>query len=129
MVAPDIVDCDLTPSWVNGRRDAVGHHRIGPAADPVKAEFALGAKCYAPDHAVGVKETSRLISRLRFRQFGILVTTSWVHQQAYKEIRDDGHPVVILSARDLVELLRGKGLGTAAEVADWLEARFPRSRR
>ncbi len=36
------------------------------------------------------------------------------------------HPVVILSARNLVELLRAKGLGTEAEVALWLKARFPK---
>lgn len=127
MVAPAIVDCDLTRPWVDGGRDAVGHYRIGPSADAIKVEFALEAKCYAPDHAVGVKETSRLISRLRFRQFGILVTTSWVHQQAYEEIRNDGHPVVILSARDIAELARAKGLGTEAKVDAWLKSRFPKT--
>jgi hypothetical protein len=128
MVAPDIVDCDLTRGWVDGGRDAIGRYRIGPTADYVRVEFALEAKCYAMEHAVGVEDTSRLISRLRFRQFGILVTTSWVHQQAYREIRDDGHPVVILSARDLVELLRAKGLSTEAAVAGWLQVRFSKNR-
>lgn len=60
-----------------------------PAADPVAVEFALEAKCYAPGHGVGVRETSRLISRLRHRQFGVLVTTSHLDRQAYKEIRED----------------------------------------
>jgi hypothetical protein len=33
----------------------------------------------------GVREMSRLISRLRHRQFGVLVTTSYVDNQAYRE--------------------------------------------
>ncbi len=125
LLSPNIVDCDLTRPWRDGGRDAVGRYRIGPANDPIWVEFALEAKCYAPDHSVGIEQTSRLISRLRFRQFGILVTTSWVHPQAYQEIRDDGHPVVIVCGRDLAELLRTKGLGTAAEVHQWLASRFP----
>jgi len=128
MLAPNIIDCDLTRPWADGGRDAVGYYRIGPPEDPIKVEFALEAKCYAMDHAVGVEDTSRLISRLKFRQFGILVTTSWVHHQAYKEIRDDGHPVVIVSARDVVELLRRKGLSSEADVTRWLETTFSSSR-
>src|SRR5262249_39484509 len=120
MLAPDIIDCDLTRPWADGGRDAVGYYRIGPPAGPINVEFALEAKCYAIDHAVGVEDTSRLISRLRHRQFGILVTTSWLHHQAYKEIRDDRHPVIVLSAQDLVELLRRKGLTTEADVGRWL---------
>jgi hypothetical protein len=53
---------------------------------------------------------SRLISRLRHRQFGILVTTSYVDSQAYKEIKADGHPVLIVSGTDLVGVLRRNGL-------------------
>ncbi|MCP1762460.1 O-acetyl-ADP-ribose deacetylase (regulator of RNase III) [Bradyrhizobium japonicum] len=36
----------------------------------------LEAKCYGSGNSVGVREMSRLISRLRHRQFGVLVTTS-----------------------------------------------------
>jgi hypothetical protein len=126
MVAPNIVSCDVTRPWVDGGRDAVGEYRLGPLADAVKVEFALEAKCYAFDQSVGVQDTSRLISRLRFRQFGILVTTSWVHAQAYKEVRDDRHPVIILCARDIVDLLRSKGLATPTEVSTWLEKTFPK---
>jgi hypothetical protein len=35
---------------------------------------------------------SRLISRLRFRQFGVFITTSYFHHQAYEEVRLDQHP-------------------------------------
>lgn len=52
---------------------------------------------------------SRLISRLRYRQFGILVTTSYVDSQAYKEIKVDGHPVLVMSGGDIVNVLRRNG--------------------
>jgi hypothetical protein len=63
---------------------------------------------------------SRLISRLRHRQFGILVTTSYVHDQAYKEIKTDGHPVVVISAIDIVHTLRQK-IGSIDAVRNWLD--------
>jgi hypothetical protein len=45
----------------------------------------------------------------------MLVTASYAQSQAYQEIREDGHPVVILVGRDVVEILKA-GLDTAATV-------------
>lgn len=105
----------------DGGRDAVGTYRIakGPAA--VTVDFALEAKCYAIDNPVGVSETSRLISRLRHRQFGILVTTSYVSEQAYREIVEDEHPIGILAAVDIARLLINKGYGEQAALSIWLK--------
>jgi hypothetical protein len=88
-------------------------------------DFVLEAKCYGPDNSVGVKETSRLISRVRHRMFGVLVTTSYVHDQAYSEVREDQHPIVIICGRDIVDALRAKGYSTPAAVAAWLNSAFP----
>jgi hypothetical protein len=118
-------DLEVTRRSRDGGRDAVGHYRIGPASDPIRIEFALEAKCYQPQNAVGVKETSRLISRLRNRQFGVLITTSFVNKQAYQEIRDDAHPVVIVSGRDIVEVLKQRGLADHSRLTAWLESDFP----
>ena len=109
----------------DGGRDAVGQYRIGPPDDLIKIDFALEAKCYAPHSSVGVREVSRLISRLRHRNFGVLVTTSWVNAQAYKEIREDQHPVAIVCGRDIVTLLRQRGWGSKSSVVQWLEEEFP----
>jgi Restriction endonuclease/MacB-like periplasmic core domain len=128
LMDPKIISADLTRARVDGGRDAIGQYQIGGPLGGVKVEFALEAKCYALDNSVGVHEVARLISRLRHRQFGIFVTTSFVHSQAYREIRADQHPVVILAARDIVELLRSKGFGTAASVITWLAERFPANR-
>ncbi len=78
----NVISYDLTRPWVDGGRDAVGRYRIGLERNSIEVEFALEAKCYKMDNAVGVKGTSRLISRLRYRQFGVFITTSYVHRQA-----------------------------------------------
>ena len=109
----------------DGVLDAIGRYRVGSETTYITFDCALEAKCYAMTNSVGVRQTSRLISRLRHRQFGVLVTTSFVDLQAYKELREDGHPVVIISARDIVEILANHGLGTVAEVGDWLTREFP----
>src|SRR3954465_14174145 len=95
-----------------------------PLADRIALDFALEAKCYAPDNGVGVKELSRLISRLRHRQFGILVTTSFLSHQAYQELRSDRHPVVVIAAADIASILVKSGLGTPEALNEWLATEF-----
>jgi hypothetical protein len=124
MYAPS-TDYTLTAPTRDGGRDAYGYYKLGPEADPIRLDFALEAKCYAPDNGVGVRELSRLISRLRHRQFGVLVTTSYLAPQAYEELREDDHPVVVISARDIVEVLRRQGLATPADTESWLQREFP----
>src|SRR5690606_13443743 len=58
----------------DGGRDAVGTLRLGRGSASILVDFALEAKCYGLGNSVGVREMSRLISRLRHRQFGVLVT-------------------------------------------------------
>ena len=121
LMMPDIHSADLTRPWRDGGRDAIGLLRVGKGISSISVEFALEAKCYAKGNGVGVREISRLISRLRHRQFGILVTTSYVAKQAYAEVQEDGHPIVIISGGDLAGILREK-IGIAERVADWLDA-------
>jgi len=122
---PNVDRIDVTRPWRDGGRDATGDYRLGPSYDPVTVQFALEAKCYAPGNSVGVRETSRLISRLRYRQFGVLVTTSYVHKQAYQEIREDGHPVVILAGREIVNILEDQALDTTTAIRAHLNQKYP----
>jgi hypothetical protein len=124
MMIPDIATLDVTRPSRDGGRDAIGQMRIGKGASAVLVDFALEAKCLT-EGAVGVKEMSRLISRLRHRQFGVLVTTSCVDRQAYQEIKEDQHPIVVISAADIVDLLRTAGYGSAKAVKRWLSEEFP----
>jgi len=117
---PDIHHEEVTRPWRDGGRDATGLYRIGRDAGAIDVEFALEAKCYAMSTAVGVQAISRLISRLRHRQFGVLVTTSYLHEQAYKEVIQDGHPVVIITARDIAEKLKRR-FGSIETVRSWIE--------
>lgn len=121
MIEPSASEATITQASVDGGRDAVGRHSLGPKSDRVVVDFALEAKCYDPGKtSVGVKDVSRLISRLLHRQYGVLVTTSFVGRQPYKEIRQDGHPVVIVSGADIVEALREHGIASAPAVESWL---------
>jgi AspBHI-like restriction endonuclease/restriction endonuclease len=124
MMAPNTGITAVTRASRDFGRDAVGIYQLGPAADRIALDFVLEAKCYGPDNSVGVKETSRLISRIRHRMFGVLVTTSYVHDQAYSEVREDQHPIVIICGRDIVDVLRAKGYTTPAAVAAWLDSAF-----
>ncbi|MFZ6735392.1 restriction endonuclease [Undibacterium sp. Ji42W] len=116
----NIREYEITRPWRDGGRDAIGLYRIGHGAGAIDVEFAMEAKCYGTNVAVGVKALSRLISRLRHRQFGILVTTSYLDSQAYQELVQDGHPVVIISGGDLALKLKRK-FGSLDKVRIWLE--------
>jgi len=120
----------ITRGSVDGGRDAIGRYRLGLENDPVYADFALEAKCYAPPlngqqpNTVGVREVSRLISRIRHRQFGVLVTTSVVARQAYQEVREDEHPIIFISGKDIAETLITNGYNTSQMVQNFLDNEF-----
>jgi len=116
----NVTALELTRPWRDGGRDAIGKVRLGRDRASIGITFALEAKCYR-DRGVGVSDLSRLISRIRHREFGILVTTSYLATQAYKEIVEDGHPVVIVCAQDIVALLKEEGYATPGEVVKWLD--------
>ena len=114
------MDAEVTRKAVDGGRDAFGVVRVGPTSDPLKLDFALEAKCYGMNNSVGVKETSRLISRLRRHHFGVLVTTSFIGKQAYEEIREDGHPVVLMTGADIAKVLQANGHDSEKKLDDWI---------
>ena len=116
---PAIRTWELTRPWRDGGRDALGTYRIGHGAGAIDVEFALEAKCFGPNNGVGVKAVSRLISRLRHRQFGILVTTSYLDSQAYEELIQDAHPVVVISSGDIAVKLKER-FGSLDNVKKWL---------
>ena len=125
-----IID-EITQASVDGGRDAIGRYLLGVPDDPVYVDFALEAKCYQPGangakvNSVGVKEVARLISRLRHRQFGVLVTTSVIGRQAYQEVREDRHPIVFLSGKDISEILIHHGYNSIVRVNEFLASNYP----
>jgi Restriction endonuclease AspBHI N-terminal/Restriction endonuclease len=129
-----IID-EITRGSSDGGRDAIGRYVFGIQEDPIYVEFSLEAKCYNPgfngakSNSVGVKEVSRLISRIRNRQFGVLVTTSFVAKQAYEEVREDEHPIIFITGKDIAQLLIRKGINSIDLVESWLKNEFPLPKR
>lgn len=121
LIAPGVTESEITRPSRDGGYDASGRYSLGPASDPIRITFALEAKCYAPDHGAGVRDVARLISRLLHRQFGVFVTTSFVNQEAYREVRSDKHPVVVVSGADIEAALRASGITTIAATNAWLD--------
>jgi len=115
-------DFTLTRPWRDGGRDALGYYVIGGGSKAnysLRIDCALEAKCYSTNNSVGVREMSRLISRIRYRQFGIMLTTSYVHKQAYQEVIEDGHPILIVTASDIARVLRNNSI-LSSDIDDWL---------
>lgn len=123
---PNVEAIDVTRPSRDGGRDAVGTYRVGPPTDPVRITFALEAKCYRPETSgVGVRDVARLVSRIKHRDFGVLVTTAHVGDQPYREVREDQHPVVFVTGGDIVDILARKGLRTVADVDAYLRRTYP----
>ena len=123
----NVVSVDVTRSFKDGGIDGIGTYRVfGTGTQSVLVDFYLQAKCYSPfTTAVGVKDTARLISRIKDRQFGIMVTTSYVHQQAYQELLDDGHPIVLVTGRTIIDLIFDRfEIRSVEALKDWLEREF-----
>ncbi|KZM48970.1 restriction endonuclease [Labrenzia sp. OB1] len=125
LMLPEVAGLDVTRPSRDGGRDAIGQLRVGTGSSAILVDFALEAKCYELSSSIGVRPMSRLISRLRHRQFGVLVTTSFVDRQAYQEIKEDQHPIIVISAGDIVKLLKENGYADVASVQNWLETNFP----
>lgn len=118
----NFIDFSLTRPWRDGGRDAIGYYSIstgGKVNHPLKIDCALEAKCYSSNNAVRVRQMSRLISRIRYRQFGIMITTSYVDRQAYKEVVEDGHPILIVTASDIAGILRNNAIDST-NIENWL---------
>lgn len=117
----NVIEIDVTRPSRDGGRDAIGKYRVGSTSNNLIFDFNLEAKCYNPGkNAVGVKATSRLISRIRHRMFGILVTTSYLDSQAYQEIIEDEHPIMIITGIDIIDILRNRGVNNLASLKNWL---------
>jgi hypothetical protein len=125
MLLPNVTEMDLTRPSMDGGRDAIGFLRIGSGPSSILIDFAMEAKCYGLRNSSRVKDVSRLISRIRHRQFGIFITTSHLAAQAYKEIKEDAHPIIIIAAIDIIDLLRQHGYSDPKSIRGWLSTHFP----
>lgn len=121
-----IVDIEVTRPFKDGGFDGIGCYKIFKNVEnSVYVEFYVQAKCYSASNCIGVHDTSRLISRLKNRQFGILITTSYIGPQAYQEIIEDGHPVVIINGRNIIEYVYNEmEIRDVATLNGWLSKNY-----
>lgn len=131
MTDKNILIDEITRGTKDGGFDAVGRMKLGVNDDPIYVDFYLEAKCYNPGvnkkkiNTVGVKETSRLISRIKNRQYGVLVTTSAVGRDPYTQIRKDNHPIIFVTGVDIIKILiEKKGIKTKKELQKYLKENF-----
>lgn len=121
-----IEDIEVTRPFKDGGFDAVGRYRIFRGVEnTISVDFYMQAKCYSEKNGIGVPDTARLISRIKNRQFGILVTTSYIARQAYKEILEDGHPIVIINGNDIIEYIYNEfEIRSVEELLNWLKRKY-----
>ncbi len=121
----NIINCQNTRPTKDGGRDGIGEYKIlNNLSSGLKTTFALEAKCYSISNSVGVKETLRLISRIKHREFGVFVTTSYVVKQAYEEIIEDNHPIAIISGTDIVDILFKNDITDSDSLIKFLNVNF-----
>ncbi len=118
-----------TRSVKDGGFDGVGEYRIMTGLKtPLFTTFAIEAKCKKRNNAVRVQDTSRLISRIRHRQFGVFVTTSYVDDYAYNEIIEDDQPISIISGIDIIKILESKeNVNNCEQLEKYLINNFPKT--
>src|SRR5258708_909961 len=95
----------VTRAIRDGGRDVIGNYRVGHDSHQVLLRVYVEAKRWNPESAVGVKPMMRLLSRLKHRDLGVFVTTSYFETQVQKELIEDQHPVLLVSGGDIVQLL------------------------
>jgi hypothetical protein len=115
-------ELSVTRAVRDGGRDVIAAYLVGHAQHQVRLSAYIEAKRWEPSSAVGVKPMMRLIARLKHRDIGVFVTTSFFDQQVQKELIQDGHPVILLSGGDIARLLISHERGNDKALTSWIES-------
>jgi hypothetical protein len=122
LLDPRFTDMTVTQRVRDGGRDVLGSYIVGHAGHSVRLSVAVEAKQWNPASAVGVKPMMRLISRLKHRDVGVFVTTSFFDRQVQSELIEDQHPVLLMSGGDIAKLIIARELGGDLALSQWLES-------
>lgn len=112
----------ITSRSRDGGYDAFGEYKIGPKNHrvPIILNCLIEAKCYARTNSVGVKEVSRLLSRMKLGDIGVFVTTSFVLDHAYRETILDDRKILFITGQDIIDILRVNGVNET-NLKGWLD--------
>ena len=122
MLDERFVDPSVTSAVRDGGRDVLANYRVGHQYHQVQLEAYVEAKRWEQGRAVGVRPMMRLISRLKHRDLGVFVTTSFFDQQVQRELIEDNHPVLLVSGGDIAKILVTGEYGGAngkQRLTDW----------
>lgn len=108
MMDPRYREIEVTRAVQDGGRDVLAYYRVGHGGHSVSLNVCLEAKRWDPAKGVGVKPMMRLISRIKHRDFGIFVTTSYFDRYVQRELIADGHPVILVAGGDFARILISK---------------------
>jgi len=125
MMDSRFTDLEVTRPTRDGGRDVVGRYRVGHDLHHVMLDAFVEAKRWNVDSSVGVRPMMRLISRLKHRDLGVFITTSFFDRQVQQELIDDAHPVLLVSGGDIARLLLQKELSDTApggKLSTWIAA-------
>lgn len=113
----------VTRRSVDGGRDVLAYYRVGHDLHEVSLDVCIEAKHWK--RCIGVGQMMRLISRLKHRDIGIFVTTSYFDSQVQAELIEDRHPVLLVSGGDIAALLVRRQLdgdGSDGSLQRWVKA-------
>lgn len=119
MMDDRFVNLDVTPAVKDGGRDVVAQYKVGHDLHQVLLSASIEAKRWDPKQAVGVKPMMRLLSRLKHRDIGVFVTTSYFERQVQQELIEDRHPVILVSGGDIARLLISREI-EGPSLARWI---------
>lgn len=111
-------------TWRDGGRDIIGRYTLntgGKINNSLSADCALEAICYGIHRGVGAKEMSRLIDRVQYHKFGIMITTGYVDKETYSEVVDKEYPIIIVTGSDIASIL-GKNSINSLNMEKWLDS-------
>lgn len=119
----NFTNLNVTPPARDGGRDIVGKYKIGRKKCNISLDLFVEAKKWKIDSSVGVKPMSRLISRMKHKDLGIFITTSYFNNQVQKELIEDSHPIIMISGGDIAKILINNeigGVNNQEKFDDWI---------
>jgi restriction endonuclease Mrr len=119
MLDSSFTDLELTPPVRDGGRDVIGFYRVGKT--PCLTRLTVYAEAKKWSGSVGVKPVARLISRIKHRDIGVFITTSWYDKQIQQELIDDKHPVILVSGKEIISILKENDINTVEKIEKWLQ--------
>lgn len=119
LLNPNFRDLIVTPKVKDKGRDVVGKYYLGHIDHQVILDVSIEAKFFR-DKSIGVREMMRLISRLKYSDIGIFVTTSSFHPQIQEELIEDNRPVLLVNGKDIAKILMKAGLSNKKNLEEWI---------